>query len=159
MGVGFFGGNQIEAINKILTIMSPYKDYIFYIRVHPNLKNIMYKYHTDIYLLESKYKNVRVIPADSEISTYALLENCNKIITFGSTVGIEATYWGKPSILIGKSMYMNLDVTYNITDEKSLVNLLLEENLKAKPISNTLKYGYFIYGRRGRVLNILILMV
>ena len=44
---------------------------------------------------------------------------------------------------------MNLDVTYNITDEKSLVNLLLEENLKAKPISNTLKYGYFIYGRRG----------
>lgn len=145
----FFGGNQLKAIEKILTIMTPYQDYIFYIRVHPNLKNIMYNYHTDYYLLESNYKNVRVIPADSKISTYALIDHCDKIITFGSSVGIEATYWGKPSILIGKSMYMNLDVTYNITDEKSLENLLIDESLTAKPLSNTLKYGYFIYGRQG----------
>lgn len=145
----FLGGDQLSAINIILSLMESYKDYFFYIRVHPNLKNITYKYHTDYYSLENKHDNVNVISADSQISSYALLDSCDKIITFGSSIGIEATYWRKPSILIGRTIYMNLDVTYNPTDEKSLVELLKDNNLAAKPFYNTLKYGYFVYGRKG----------
>lgn len=149
----FFGGNQLAAIDKILSLMTPYKDYFFYIRVHPNLKSIDYKYHTDYYLIENKYNNVKVIPADSEISSYAIIDSCDKVVTFGSSVGIEATYWEKPSILIGKSTYMYLDVTYNPKDESSLLELLLNDNLKPKSKFNTLKYGYFIYGRKGLKFN------
>lgn len=149
----FMGGSQLKAINIILSLMEPYEDYYFYIRVHPNLKKITYKYHTDYYRLEGKYKNVTVISADSPISSYTLLDSCNKIVTFGSSIGIEATYWRKPSILVGKSTYMNLDVTYNPTDEDTLIKLLKNEDLIAKPFYNTLKYGYFINGRKGDKFN------
>lgn len=81
-------------------------------RVHPNLKNVHYQYHLLLYDLSLKYPNITVIGADSDISTYDIMDNAEKVIVFGSTMGLESSYWGKPVILLSGSFYYYMNVCY-----------------------------------------------
>jgi len=119
----------------------------FYLRIHPNLGNIEYGYHTRLKEIENTYDNVTVIPAKSDINSYDLMEKSDKVITFGSTMGIEATFWGKPSILLAASHYYYLDVAYKPT-EKSEIMELLNRDLKVKSKEEACKYGYYLLNYR-----------
>ena len=55
------------------------------------------------------------------------------IITFGSTIGVEATYMGKKSISIGDSLYKELNCTYNPKSFRELINQIQNKNFKNKP--------------------------
>jgi hypothetical protein len=95
------------------------------------------------------YPNITVIPASSPISTYKLIDHCEKVIVFGSTAGIEANYWGKPVILLGGSLYHHLNVAYY---PKNFIELdaLLFAKLDPKPRLGALKFGFYFFGERGR---------
>jgi len=114
----------------------------FYLRVHPNLTDIPYKYHTDLYNLEKRFSNITVIPARSEMSTYTIMEKCEKVICFGSTMGIESSYWGKPAILLGPSYYYYDDVVYVPKSRDELMNMLVAK-LDVKKNINIIKYGAY----------------
>jgi hypothetical protein len=133
--------NQVEGL-KFLFCESKFPDHInFYIRIHPNSKNLE-RFIADV----SKFSNdnVTVIEAVSPISSYTLLLNSDKIITFGSTIGIEATYWGKPSINLSTSFYRSLDVCYEPKNKEEIIEKILDLNLRAKNPSETLIYGYYL---------------
>ena len=70
------------------------------------------------------------------------MDACEKVISFGSTMGIESVYWGKPSILAGRSIYEDLGGCYIPNDHEELIDLI---NDQLNPLSNlgALKYGYF----------------
>jgi hypothetical protein len=105
----------------------------FYVRVHPNLAGTQQSY---LDLLSSlNHSKFVVIPAESKISTYSLLFKCDKVITFGSSIGVEATYWGKPSILLGTCFYKHLDIAYMPETTDRLIELLDGE---LQPIDNKL---------------------
>jgi hypothetical protein len=64
------------------------------------------------------------------------------VLTFGSTVGVEATYWGGISILAGgRSFYEHLEVSYQPKTHEDLMGLLLNPTLPPKPKENALLYG------------------
>jgi capsule polysaccharide modification protein KpsS len=132
---------QAEGIKKILESFIADDKYHFYLRIHPNLKGLYNKQLTDAYALK-QYNNLTIIDADSPVSTYTLMMTCGKTITFGSSTGIEATYWGKPSILLGKSFYYNLDVAFKPNNHEETIALIATD-LKHKNKSDTLKYGYY----------------
>ncbi len=69
---------------------------------------------------------------ESSISTYAMMKHCDRVVSFGSTAGLEAAYWGKPSILAGTSFYRNLGATYNPRTHEDLVALIMAERLPPK---------------------------
>ncbi|MCS2656231.1 hypothetical protein NXV26_10165 [Bacteroides fragilis] len=92
--------SQIDGIRGILEHYKENQTVHFYLRVHPNLKNVHYQYHLLLYDLSLKYPNITVIGADSDISTYDIMDNAEKVIVFGSTMGLESSYWGKPVILL-----------------------------------------------------------
>lgn len=77
-----------------------------WVRIHPGLKGVENAFIRDMLRLHGG--NISVIPADSEVDSYRLLEACEKALTFGSTIGIEAVYWGKPSVLAGPCYYRDL---------------------------------------------------
>jgi hypothetical protein len=79
--------SQLLGIEYILSLFMDELDFVFYVRIHPNLVGIKYSYHTDILKLEAEYKNVKIVPANSTISTYKLIDFSEKIIVFGSTTG------------------------------------------------------------------------
>lgn len=105
----------------------------FYLRIHPNLTGTQQSYLN--LLSDLNHNNFTVIPADSKISTYSLLFKCDKVITFGSSIGIEATYWGIPSILLGTCFYKHLGITYMPDTTNDLLELLENTLL---PIPNKL---------------------
>jgi len=138
----FIFSSQMEALNSIFKEFEDNDAFHFYLRIHPNLKNVRYKYHSDLLKFEN-LNNVSVISADSDISSYALLENAEKVIVFGSTIGIEAVYWGKPTILLGESQYKGSEACY-IPKSKSDLFQLIRKYLSPKNIEPAIKYGYFL---------------
>lgn len=131
-------------IDGICTIVAHYKNdgnKHFWLRVHPNLKGLPFHYHQDLYKLS--YSNLTVIPADSPISTYALMDAASKVIVFGSTTGIEATYWGKPVINLVFSYYNPLHVVHTPKTEKELWKLIDDQDLPCLYNDNVLKFGLF----------------
>jgi len=132
--------DQHDEIANIVHFMMGNKNVHVYLRIHPNLKNVRYKQLDKIYSLHAP--NFTIIPPESPISSYALLEKASKVVTFGSTVGVEAAYWGIPSILAGQSYYRNLGCTYNPNSHEELIEMLLTD-LPPKDKEGALKYGYF----------------
>lgn len=99
--------DQNEGISRICKEFEN-SDYHFFIRAHPHMKN-----HNNEHLknLENNVpKNATYISPGSNISSYSLLKQCDVILTFGSTMGIEACYWAKPSIIAGPTFYRSLNV-------------------------------------------------
>ncbi|MBE9039447.1 class I SAM-dependent methyltransferase [Oscillatoriales cyanobacterium LEGE 11467] len=132
--------SQYEGLRKIIESVKDDERLHLYLRVHPNLKNVQNKQIDQINAL--KAPNLTVIPPDSPVSSYTLLKNSSKVVTFGSTMGIEAVYWGIPSILAGQSFYRNLGGTYNPKTHEELLELLYAK-LPPKEKTAALMYGYY----------------
>ncbi len=127
--------SQKEGIEYMLE--HAYPNIHFYLRIHPNLKDIKYKYQTDLLKLGKKYDNVTVIPGDSDISTYDLMEHMNKVVCFWSTMGIESVYWRVPTVLVGPAMYVFDDICYRPENKEDLMSMLATD---LKPKFNELVY-------------------
>ena len=136
--------SQYDGVAYIASLFKNRKDVNIYLRIHPNLAKIKYKYHTDLLGLGEKYDNLFVIPGDSDVSSYALMREAYRVITFGSTTGIEATYMGKTVIALCVNWFSGLDISYNPTTVEEAEQLILAENLSPKPQTEAIKFGYFI---------------
>ena len=137
--------SQYEGIKYLLEKFDS-EEFHFYLRVHPNLRNVHFKYHTDLYKLPEKYKNITVIAAADPCSTYDLMDVAEKVIAFGSTMGAEAAYWKKPAILLGGAFYYLLDICYTPRTLKEAEECI-KSHLEPKENYNALKYGYFVLNR------------
>jgi hypothetical protein len=137
--------SQLEGIKYILSTVEN-NNYHFYLRIHPNLSSVNYSYHTDLLELEQSYDNITVIKATDSISTYSLMDAADKVVVFGSTTGIEATYWGKPSILLAGAMYYYINACY-IPKTKEEVTELIISDLPVKDNFPAIQYGYYIMDR------------
>lgn len=146
-----FADNENDLINAILEHYKNHTNKHFYLRIHPNLTKAKKKKATQIRQInemKKKYTNLTVIEPDQKIDTYALIEAVDKVLTFYSTVGCEATYYGKVSILAGKAPYEDFDCVYKAKSLEECFELLDNKNLTPKPKENTYPYGYYneVYG-------------
>jgi len=133
--------NQLEGVRHIANLIKDHKEACVYVRLHPNLKGIDDPTVAEIFKIQSD--NFHVIEPSSTISSYQLIDSSDLVVTFGSTVGIEATFWGKPSVLLGDALYQGLGSTYNPVSNEELSSLLLSEN-NPKPKLGAYKYGYYV---------------
>lgn len=139
--------NQNDAIEKIVTHFQKQSEYHFYLRVHPNLSDVDNAQMKEI--REMGFQNMTILYPSDPVDTYALMEAADAVLTFGSTMGIEATYWGKVSILFGNAYFQNMDCAYEPISYDELFKLIKSvTKLKAKPRENTLPYAYYfsVYG-------------
>lgn len=113
----------------------------FTLRVHPNLKDLPYKYHQNLYKLN--YPNLTVIPGWDPISSYSLLDAADKVAVFGSTMGVEASYWKKPVICLGPSFYHSFGITYNPKSLDEVWQLIDTKDLQPLYNEKALWYGYY----------------
>lgn len=146
--------SQIDGISYIAEKLQDRDDVHVYLRIHPNLKDIKYKYHTDLLKLGEKYRNLTVIPGDSPISSYSLINVSDRIVVFGSTIGAESAYAGKPVINLAGAPYSGLAITYNPETPEQLFPLLQKEILPNKANRcHLLMFGYYyMYIRRPRTV-------
>lgn len=140
--------DQLHALRSILAdpMIAQNRGIHLYVRLHPNPKTVDNHYVRALHGLSQH--NLTLIPADSPVSTYALIDNCDKVLTFGSTVGIEAVYWGKPSILAAESFYHFLGGNYIPQSHSELVEMLLSD-LSPKSKEAAIAYGYYMKSPNG----------
>ena len=136
--------DETKGIEKIITHFLDQDNTIqFYLRVHPNLWGT---HNTQMRLLSEieskKYKNLKIIWPEELIDSYELINSSDITISFGSTIGMEATFWGASSVMIGRSLYDRLDCSYNPDSHEEVIDLLLKD-LQPKPIEGCLKYAFW----------------
>ncbi|MGE5457369.1 MAG: hypothetical protein ACM3RX_03350, partial [Methanococcaceae archaeon] len=134
--------SEIVAVRSILTYFREDKSKQFYLRVHPNLKGFVNTQTSEIRLVSKEFDNIEVIHPESEIDTYALIDNSDIIIVLGSTVGIESVFWKKPVIQLALSPYNHLDAVY-IPDSAEQLYHMIESDLQPKEQLGAIKYGYW----------------
>lgn len=132
--------NQLEGITRIIADGASMENTHFYLRIHPHLAKVTNEDVKQVAAMKADY--LTVIPATSKLSTYHLVREADKTITFGSTIGMEATFLGKPSICAGKSFYYYMNGTYSPGSHDELM-LLLAQDLEPKPLEEALKFSYF----------------
>lgn len=135
--------NENKIINSILEHYKNDETKHFYLRIHPGLKDISTTQLDELKKIDNlNYPNLTIIWPEDKVDTYALVESCNKVVAFGSTVGVEAAFWGKPSISAGVSLYSHLNCCYNAMTYEQLFDFI-DTNLKLKPQEKTYPYGYW----------------
>ena len=138
--------SQYDAITFLLSNTS--NEIHYYLRIHPNLANVRHSIVPEFYKLKERYSNITIIDPSSPISTYALMDIAEKVIVFGSTMGVESCYWGKPVILIGHSFYVHLDIAYHPTTVQEIIDIVNNKDLLPKKNNDAIKYGYFLLDRK-----------
>ena len=132
---------QRDGLRRILESLGSWNEnFHVYLRMHPNLREVDNEDTRGVLQLFAPF--LTVIPPDSPVSTYALIEHADRVLSFGSTVGIEAVYWGTPSILAGLSFYRGLGGTYNPGSHDELM-ALLKSDLSPRDRTAALMFGYY----------------
>lgn len=141
-------GSQQNAISLMRKLLN--SDVDIYVRIHPNNENQDYKSKLLLEGLDSE--GLHIIKSNSPIDTYELIREGDIIVTFGSSVTIEAAYLRKPVISFGNTLYTSFDFSYNLYDINSSIKLINEiraqgvENLDFNKIFNDA--CLFMYARK-----------
>ncbi len=134
--------DHFSALRKILLEFKEEPYYKFYLRVHPHLKGLNNTQIKEIKQLALEFNNLEIIHPESSIDSYALLDASDIILVFNSTIGIEACFWNKPTIILDRSFYENLNCVYRPKTHREVVSLI-KSNLLPKNPKSALKYGYW----------------
>ena len=132
--------DQMEALERIVRDHR-LQDVQFVLRVHPNLSNLDNTQTRRIAALVD-VPNLLVIPPTDIADTYSLMEEADAVLTFGSTVGVEALYLGTPSILVGRSWYEDLGCIRPASHDEVVAAVLAENPVPDRDLA--LRYGYFM---------------
>lgn len=138
---GFVPESQIDEIEKLITNL-PEKDYLVVIKMHPNQANMTRDAIARYLNLTKKYPHIVVEPPQSEKDTYALMNRSDVVVTFASTIGVEACYAGKPVVLIGDTNWGKMNVahqTYSGTEAAELI----KKGIEPKPIEGAIIWGSY----------------
>lgn len=111
-------GPQVEVVKQLREICKELKIRLI-IRLHPNLKNKAIE-------IQNKWREIpsdqlcTVIEPENPLSSYELLEKSMGVLTFGSTMGLEAAYYKKPSAVLADCLYDELGAVDKIESFEDL---------------------------------------
>ncbi len=96
--------------------------------------------------------NVKVIPPESQVSTYAIMDRCNAVLIYNTKTGIEVASQGIPVIVAGEAWIRGKGFTLDAEDPQSyfliLDRLPLLEKMSQEKRDRALRYAYHFFFRR-----------
>jgi hypothetical protein len=141
----YFYANDNVGIQQICKSLEAFSNIKLYLRVHPNLKGLNNSQNAFLKNEIAKSKAVEIIAAEDSVDTYALINQSDIILVFGSTVGAEAAFAGKNVVLLGRAAYENLDCVIIPKSHDELMKIITNDSYKFPKINPEapLKYGYW----------------
>lgn len=141
-------GEQIDAINTLIKYFKEKNNYNLIIRIHPNLKNKS-KIEQSRWSRFEQSENVKIIKSDQKIDSYELMMKSSGVISYGSTIGLEAAYSKIPSAVLCHCLYDLIgpvNLIFNMQDLTTWVaglDKLSEEELEKRK-SSALIRGFYM---------------
>jgi hypothetical protein len=132
---------QKAAVQRLINICREINDSELIIRVHPRVADCSVAELA--WWLDLANQGVVVVPPLAKIDSYALAETAAVVCTYGSTMGVEAAYWGTPSILLGDSGYSGFGCCFEPESDVELKFLLLNIPNHWDRIG-CVKFGYYM---------------
>ena len=124
--------DQVNSLSALIDILKFDTKYHLILRIHPHLlhKSKIERFYWDEIgvSLEKQFSWFHYIPADSKINSYELMKNSHGIISCASTIGVEAAYLKKKSILLGRAFHEYMGVTQNPANKQELTRMLFSES-------------------------------
>jgi hypothetical protein len=149
--------NMLEWVVQTIRYFEKRPDLQLAIRIHPAelrgtvksrqlMKNEISKFFSKL------PDNVFIIPPESQISTYAVMSQCNAVIIYGTKTGVELTSMGIPVIVAGEAWIRNKGLTLDAASIDEYINILdrlpLPQSLDEKTMQRARKYAYHFFFRR-----------
>lgn len=140
--------NQISFLRELVEHVKLHPEIHLVVRLHPNLAT---KSPRDIrrwinFSKSNQGSNTTFLTHKSDVNSYDLIRSSDFVLTFGSTIGVEASYLGKSSILVSRAFHEHLNVTTNVADIDTLIDMVLGKKRAPDPRElqkNTITYGLF----------------
>ncbi len=96
--------------------------------------------------------NVRLVPPESEVSTYALLSLCDCALIYGTKTGVELTSMGIPVVVAGEAWIRGKGLTLDADSAAAyngiLARLPLGRRLEGQDLRRARMYAYHFFFRR-----------
>jgi hypothetical protein len=130
--------SQAAWVQDVVRWVGARDDVQLVIKVHPNLAGNLYigKAVSELNIYEqlkrSLPNHIRVVMPEDSLSAYALAEEADVGLTFGSTIGLEMAMLGKPVLLASRAFYEIGSRILTVRTRQSLSEML-ERCLKARP--------------------------
>jgi capsule polysaccharide export protein KpsC/LpsZ len=103
--------------------------------------------------------NVRIVPAESDVSTYTLSEIVDAGIVYTTKVGLEFACRGVPVVVVGEPFYRGKGFTHDPETPEQYFRILEEmprrERMSEETIARAKKYAHYYFYRRHLELNYL----
>ena len=135
--------NQLNAVNALIKYFNDKPKLKLVIRVHPNQNNKSKHDKNKWKALVSVSTNVIIYNYDSNIDSYQLLSRAKGVITFGSTIGVEAAFLKKPSALLARSRWDCLIPHKYLKNEEDIANWIDSVSVDKGPNYAEIEACYF----------------
>jgi len=129
--------DQLEIIRNVARSIPV--DYKLYVKEHMAMR---YRHWRPI----SYYKAVMDLPnvtfIHPSLSNEELIKNCSIVFTVTGTAGLEAAYYGKPSIIFGHTSYDSLPSVHkieNLEDLPKIIRTCLDEKVNPSDVASLVK--------------------
>ena len=138
--------SQRDAVEWLVAWVRAKPDHELILRIHPRMRHLTPRERR--WWMSLAGANVTTVPAEDSADSYALAAGADRVVCYHSSVGPEATWLGKVSILVGDASYRGLDCVYEPASTDELDRLLLDADLPPRPPDNCLPFGYrqMVYG-------------
>lgn len=137
--------SQIDALRHIAACCRKKGQHLV-IRLHPHLAQ---KHPDDLRWWHEQLGSLEatVIDAAEKVDSYALMDAASVCISYGSTAGVEATYWGKQHLMVGRAIYETLPGVQRLRSPSELAEMI--ENPPPLNREGAIRYGWYMetFGR------------
>ena len=142
--------SQKHAVHFLIDWVGRQTEIELVIRVHPNVQERSVRERGWWNSLTGA--NIRLESSAARTDSYALAESADTVLTYGSTMGVEASFLGKPVILLGDSAYRGFGCVYEPKTLDNLQALLAQAALPPMPQETCIPLGYYglTFGREYR---------
>lgn len=144
--------SQEDALQKLIQCLKFLKNFELYIRVHPLSDK---RKSLDDQTKWKKFdngKNIFVVPYNSKINSYELLDTADLVTTYGGNIGIEAVYWGKNVITLRNAIYSKEKFIFEPKNINQLKSYIINLKFLKKPVDKKkvmpFAYYFMIFGKK-----------
>lgn len=124
------------------------------IRLHPHLKYKHESWKNEWDFEKLQEMNCFIVWPDSVFDTYEILKNSEVVITAGSTIGIEASYFKKPIANVGKSIASLVGCAFEISTEAELKKFIKTPHVQRDAYDLAIICGEYFLNQKDPFLSI-----
>lgn len=141
--------DQMDWVSKVMEYLRDKPEYKLVVRIHPNTAGVVGENRQFLdrisTLMDNAPDNVHfVMPAD-KVNSYQLIEMSDAVLVYFSSLGLEAPFAGKQTLIASKGLFYGKEFALNLDSAENLEKMLektLTTPLSSEQLTAAFRYGY-----------------